>query len=212
MSGKTALRKRGSWRNRIAFYLLAVGSACGLGNIWRFPYVVGENGGGAFLLIYLFLCLTVGVSVLIAEMIMGHTKQASLLKITRQVSIQNKKPFYWIGRLSLFISLVMLSYYSVISGWVLHFITQFLVGLFRDDKLSYLKTINMTVLSENGSLQFALASVHLLICGFIVVKGITERFESILKIILPIFGVLVVLLLARSLSLPSTEEVLRFLS
>ncbi len=211
MSGKTALRKRGSWRNRIAFYLLAVGSACGLGNIWRFPYVVGENGGGAFLLIYLFLCLTVGVSVLIAEMIMGHTKQASLLKITRQVSIQNKKPFYWIGRLSLFISLVMLSYYSVISGWVLHFITQFLVGLFRDDKLSYLKTINMTVLSENGSLQFALASVHLLICGFIVVKGITERFESILKIILPIFGVLVVLLLARSLSLPSTEEVLRFL-
>ena len=211
MSAKTGLRKRGSWRNRIAFYLLAVGSACGLGNIWRFPYVVGENGGGAFLLVYLFLCMTVGVSVLIAEMIMGHVKQASLLKITRQASVQNKKPYYWIGRLSLFISLVMLAYYSVISGWVLHFMTQFSVGLFRSDKFTYLSTINMGVLYDNGLLQFALASVHLLICGFIVVKGITERFESVLKVILPLFGVLVVLLLARSLSLPSTEDVLRFL-
>lgn len=204
-------RRRGSWRNRIAFYLLAVGSACGLGNIWRFPYVVGENGGGAFVLVYVFLSLTIGLSVLIAELIMGQTKGTSLLKVTRQVSVQTKKPYFWFARLSLFISFVILAYYSVISGWVLHFLTQFLVGLFRSDKLNYLGTISMGVLSENGLLQFSLASVHLLICGFIVVKGVTERFEKILTIILPLFGVLVFLLLMRALSLPSSPDVLRFL-
>ncbi len=203
--------RRGSWRNRIAFYLLAVGSACGLGNIWRFPYVVGENGGGAFLLLYLFLSLTVGLSILIAELVIGRTTGASLLKITRKVSVQSKKPYFWIGRLSLFISLVILAYYSVISGWVLHFLTQFLVGLFRDDKWNYLGSVSMSVLNENGFLQFGLASVHLLICGFIVVKGITERFEKILTTVLPLFGILVVLILSRSLSLPSSPDVLRFL-
>jgi neurotransmitter:Na+ symporter, NSS family len=204
-------RRRGSFRNRIAFYLLAIGSACGLGNIWRFPYVVGENGGGAFLLVYIFLSLTVGLSVLIAELIMGRTNEASLLKITRKVSVQTKKPFFWFGRLSLFISLVILAYYSVISGWVLHFLTQFLVGLFRADRMNYLGQISMNVLNENGLLQFALASVHLLICGFIVLRGVTERFEKILTAVLPLFGILVFLILTRSLSLPSSPEVLRFL-
>lgn len=203
--------KRASWRSRIAFYLLAIGSACGLGNIWRFPYVVGENGGGAFVLVYLFLSLTIGLSVLIAELIIGRTTGASLLKITHKVSVQTQKPYFWFGRLSLLISLVILSYYSVISGWVLHFLTQFLVGLFHHQKFEYLSTISMSVLNENGLLQFALASVHLLICGFIVVRGITGRFEKILTIILPIFGVLVFLLLIRSLSLPSSPDVLRFL-
>lgn len=211
MSDFSPRRSRGSWRNRYAFYLLAVGSACGLGNIWRFPYVVGENGGGAFILLYLFLCLTIGVSILIAEMILGQTKDASLLKITHQASKQTRKPLFWFGRLSLFLSLVILAYYSVISGWVLHFITQFLVGLFRSDKAKYLSTINMNVLNDNGLLQFALASVHLMISGFIVVKGITERFENILKIIFPVFTGLVIFLLARSLSMPSIDEVLRFL-
>ena len=204
-------QRRGSWRSRIAFYLLAVGSACGLGNIWRFPYVVGDNGGGAFLLIYVLLSLTVGLSVLIAELIIGQTTDASLLKITRRLSVKTEKSYFWFGRLSLIISLVILAYYSVISGWVLHFLTQFLVGLFRTDKTTYLSSISMSVLNNNGLLQFALASVHLLICGFIVIRGVTERFERILTTVLPVFGILVMLLLTRSLSLASSPDVLRFL-
>lgn len=200
-----------SWRSRMAFYLLAVGSACGLGNIWRFPYVVGENGGGAFLLVYIFISFTVGLSLLVAELIIGGKTGASLLKVTRLVSQQYKKPYYWIGRLSLLITIVMLAYYSVISGWVLHYLTQFVVGLFRDDKFVYLSTIGMNVLNENGFLQFALASVHLIICGFVVVYGVTERFEKFLTIVLPFFGLLVLLLVIRSMSLPSSENVLRFL-
>lgn len=195
----------------MAFYLLAVGSACGLGNIWRFPYVVGENGGGAFLLVYIFISFTVGLSLLVAELIIGGKTGVSLLKVCRSLSKQHKKPYYWIGRLSLFISVVMLAYYSVISGWVLHYLTQFIVGLFRDDKFVYLSTISMNFLNENGFLQFALASVHLIICGFVVVYGVTERFEKILTFVLPFFGLSVFLLVIRSMSLPSSENVLRFL-
>ncbi len=206
------MHKKIYWRNRFSFYLLAVGSACSLGNIWRFPYIVGENGGGAFILLYLFLCFTVGLSILIAELILGRSSEASLLKITQRVSVNYKKPFFWFSRLTLLITLVMLSYYSVVSGWVLHYITQFSVGLFRTDTASYISHLNMNVLSANGWLQFALASVHLIIAGLIINRKLAHRFEKLLlNFIIPVFGFLFIMMLIRSLSLDSTPEVLRFL-
>lgn len=206
------MHKKIYWRNRFSFYLLAVGSACSLGNIWRFPYIVGENGGGAFILLYLFLCFTLGLSILIAELILGRSSEASLLKITQRVSVNYKKPFFWLSRLTLLITLVMLSYYSVISGWVLHYITQFVVGLFRADTASYISGLNMNVLSVNGWLQFALASVHLIIAGQIINQKLAHRFEKLLlNFIIPVFGFLFIMMLIRSLSLDSTPEVLRFL-
>ncbi|MFN3455896.1 MAG: sodium-dependent transporter, partial [Pseudobdellovibrio sp.] len=200
-----------SWRNRFAFYLLAVGSACGLGNVWRFPYIAGENGGGAFILLYLLMAFTVGLSILIAELILGRRSEASLLKITRRISVSEKKPYYWISRFTLLITIVILSYYSVISGWVLHYITQFLVGIFRSDTSQYISSLNMKALNDSGWLQFSLASVHILVAAFIVDQRITNRFEKILTtFIIPVFAFLFVVLLARSLSLESTAEVLRF--
>lgn len=205
------MSKKASWVSRFSFYLLAVGSACGLGNIWRFPYVVGENGGGAFLLLYIFLAVTVGLSILVAELILGRSGEYSILKVSKLVSIQEKKPFYWFGRLAILINVVILAYYSVISGWVLHYLTQFIVGIFSHDQTSYINSINMEALKNSGSLQFSLASVHLLICGIVVVKGIIERFEKIFTQVLPILVILFVVLIVRSFSLDTTSDVLRFL-
>lgn len=196
---------------RFTFYLLAIGSACGLGNIWRFPYIVGENGGGAFLLLYVFLSFTVGLSVLTAELIVGRAARASLHKITVRLTGHIKKPFYWVGRLSLFISLVILSYYSVVSGWVLYYITQFFVSFFRPDTNAYLSSLNMRVLNENGIMQFLLASVHLLICAFILMYGKTKKFEKVVSFFLGFFVILISILIYTSISLESTTEVLRFL-
>jgi len=75
--------KRGSWRTRFGFYLLAIGSACGLGNLWRFPYVVGENGGGAFVLIYVFMALAIGAPMLIAELMIGKNSRRSVIVATQ---------------------------------------------------------------------------------------------------------------------------------
>ncbi len=205
------MSKKASWRNRLSFYLLAIGSACGLGNLWRFPYIVGENGGGAFLLLYLFLALTIGLTLLIAELMIGQFTGSSILMASKRFASQQKIPLQVFGRLSLLISAVMLSYYSVICGWVLHYLTQFFMSLFQSQPLDFLTHDSMMSLYENSWLQFSLASVHLLITIIIVVKGFTDGVERWITSLLPLFGLLVVILLVKSLSLDTTPDVLRFL-
>jgi NSS family neurotransmitter:Na+ symporter len=204
------MAKRGSWRTRYGFYLLAIGSACGLGNLWRFPYVVGENGGGAFILLYVLMALAIGAPVLIAELILGKSTRKSVIVATEQMSVKAGKAFVWSGRWAVILSLVVLSYYAVISGWVLHFLTQFLVSIFSDLEGAANKT-NLSNLMSNGWLQFMLASAHLLITVVVVVKGVQEGLERWILYIMPLFAILVSILVIRSFSLPSTPEVMRFL-
>lgn len=204
--------RRFSFKHRFSFYLLAIGSACGLGNLWRFPYIVGENGGGAFLLLYVFLALTVGLALLIAELMLGRFTGKSILAATKQITSNNlKQKYYMLGWLSLLISTVTLAYYSVISGWVLHFLTQFVVSFFQPDSVVYLRKTSINVLLQNGWLQFLLASVHLLVAIVIVLKRFGENVERRITSLLPFFGILVAFLLIGSLSQDSNKDVLRFL-
>ncbi len=203
--------RKQSFKHRFSFYLLAIGSACGLGNLWRFPYIVGENGGGAFLLLYVFLALTIGLALLISELMIGRFTGTSILAVTRQLTIQTKKKFYILGWFSLFISAITLAYYSVISGWVLHYLAQFMISLLQSDSSFYLKNISVNMLLQNGWLQFMLASAHLLVAVIIVVRGLGEWVEKRIASLLPLFGLLVAFLLMGSLSLDSSKEVLRFL-
>ncbi len=202
--------KRGSWKTRYGFYLLAIGSACGLGNLWRFPYVVGENGGGAFILLYGLLALAIGAPLLIAELMLGKGTRRSVIVATQQMSAKTAVNFRWVGRLAVMASIVVLSYYSVISGWVLHFLTQFLVSLFSSPEQLTDKT-NLAALMSNGWLQLMLASAHILITVVVVVKGVQQGLERWIGYTMPLFAVLVIILVMRSFSLPSTPEVLRFL-
>lgn len=205
------MSKKSSWRNRLSFYLLAIGGACGLGNLWRFPYIVGENGGGAFLLLYVLIAFTIGLTLLIAELMIGQFTGSSILVATKRVALQYKKPFYLFGWFSVLISAVTLAYYSVICGWVLHYLMQFLMSLFQPEPMEYLNKTSMLTLSQNSWMQFLLASVHLLISIVIVVKGFSDGVERWITSLLPLFGLLVIILLIKSLSLESTPEVLRFL-
>lgn len=202
--------KRGSWRTRFGFYLVAIGSACGLGNLWRFPYVVGENGGGAFILLYIFIALAIGAPLLIAELILGKSTRRSVIVATQTLSQKAGKGFRWTGRFSVILSIVVLSYYAVISGWVLHFFTQFLVALITNAEVITEKN-NLAVLMNNGWLQFMLASAHLLLTVVVVVKGVQEGLERWISYMMPLFAILVCLLVIKSFSLPSTPEVMRFL-
>ncbi len=202
--------KRGSWRTRFGFYLLAIGSACGLGNMWRFPYVVGENGGGAFILIYVLLALLIGAPLLISELIIGKRSRKSVIVATQELSLKAGRSFRWVGRFALILSIIVLSYYAVISGWVLHFLSQFFVEMFSKSDV-YGNNAPLTVLMKNGWLQFLLASAHLLIALVVVVKGVQEGLEKWISYMMPLFAGLVILLVVRSLSLPSTNDVLRFL-
>lgn len=202
------MAKRASWQTRFGFYLIAIGSAFGLGNLWRFPYVVGENGGGAFVLIYVLLSFAVGIPILIAELMIGRRYGKGVVLSFQQLLLK-KQEFRSIGYLSVLISLVVLSYYSVISGWVLHFLTQFAVGLFQNNFIS--QTQPLQLLMTNGWMQVLLASCHILIAVVVITKGVHEGLEKWISWVMPLFLFLAVVLLVKAFSLPSTPEVMRFL-
>ncbi len=201
--------KRGYWTTRFGFYLAAIGSACGLGNLWRFPYVVGENGGGAFVLLYVFFALLIGLPLLISELMLGKATRKSILAATTQISKPGESQYIWIGRFSVLMSLVVLSYYAVISGWVLHFSTQFLVGTISPEAL--VEKGRLELLLSNGWLQMGLASVHLLITIVVVLKGFQDGVERWIGAMMPVFSILLILLVVKSLSLNTATEALRFL-
>lgn len=204
------MSRRGSWRTRFGFYLVAIGSACGLGNLWRFPYVAGENGGGAFVLLYVLMAFVLGAPLLIGELILGKRSRQSVMKATRQLESPsgNGWPWRWTGRAAVLTSVVVLSYYSVIAGWVLHFIVQFVLGLFTS-KEAVLG--GLAVLTGNGWLQWALTSVHLLLTLIVVAKGVQDGLERWISSVMPLFALLVAVLVLRAMSLPSSPDVLRFL-
>jgi NSS family neurotransmitter:Na+ symporter len=222
------MKKRGYWSTRFGFYLAAVGSACGLGNLWRFPYVVGENGGGAFVLLYIFLALGIGLPLLIGELMLGKFTRKSLIMaadtLGNQVSQSlnssgpNKQSFKiksrWIAFSAVFLAIVVLAYYAVVSGWVLYFLTQFIVGqlAFLTGGMGPEMGGNLLrTLMNNGWLQVLLASVHILLCVVVVSKGVHEGLEKWVSYIMPLFGVLMFYLVFQSMSLPSFSRAARFL-
>ena len=119
-----AQRKRSSFTGSIGFVLAAAGSAVGLGNIWRFPYLAAKDGGGVFLLCYLILVLTFGFTLLTTEIAIGRKTGQSPLTAYAKLH----KKWGWIGILASIIPLIILPYYSVIGGWVLKYLASYLTG------------------------------------------------------------------------------------
>lgn len=218
-------RKRSVWGTRFGFYFAAIGSAFGLGNVWRFPYVVSENGGGAFVLIYLFFLFFIGMPLLIAELMLGKLTRRSVVaamgRLRRPIEggaqqIESPIRAGWfvhllphVGRASVLVGLIVLAYFGVISGWVLYFFAHtlgallFHQGFFPDRALG--------TLLNNGWLQLVLTGTHLLLVVVVVAKDVEEGIERWVGLMVPIFGVLMVVLAFKTLSLPTSVEALRFL-
>jgi NSS family neurotransmitter:Na+ symporter len=144
---------------------------------------------------------------LIAELMLGRHGGASPLKITAEIGARTQKPFFIFGVLSVILCVVVLSYYSVISGWVLHFLSRFTANLSAPQDIA----LSFEILLENGWLQVLLTSVHLILIVTVVSVGVQEGLEKWIRAIVPLFLVFVVILLTQTLSLPSTSDVLRFL-
>ena len=109
------------WSGRMAFILAAAGSAVGLGNIWKFPYITGENGGGAFVLVYLLCIALIGIPIMVAEVAIGRRGGRSPINSMRQLAARDglSKRWVWIGGMGMIASFLILSFYSVIGGWAL---------------------------------------------------------------------------------------------
>lgn len=207
--------RRGAWSTRYAFYLATVGSAFSLGNLWRFPYVVNSNGGGAFVLLYILCALALGLPIVVAELMLGKAYKQSVIVATEQISdistlawIRKSRIWSVVGTLANFSSVVLLAFYSVICGWVLFFLMKYIAKIISGSEISHSL---FTTLMDNGLLQVALMSVHLLITSLVVSKGLKQGVEKLTAWIMPLFACLMIFLIFKSLSLPGTVDAMRFL-
>src|SRR6056297_1741203 len=121
-------QERGSFTSKFGVIAAAAGSAVGLGNIWRFPYVAGENGGGAFLLIYLFFILAIGIPVMLSEFTIGRKAQRNAFGSFRKLA--PGKPWYLVGLMGVVAAFMILAFYTAVAGWTLEYIYQSIINGF----------------------------------------------------------------------------------
>lgn len=203
-------RTRATFSSRFGFYMAAAGSAVGLGTFWRFPYVAGANGGGAFVLLYVFAVAGIGLSVLIAELLLGKTTRFNIVGALKYKPWTSRGSRWSIfGILAICASFIILSYYSIVSGWVIHFAVQAIMGRFTQSSFNTGTIIDQ--LMSKGLLQILLVSVHLIVTMSIVGRGVQDGIEKTSRIFMPILFVLAIFLLGHSMFLPGAGEALRFM-
>ena len=193
------MTQRAHWGSRAGFILAAAGSAGGLGNIWKFPYETGMNGGGAFVVVYLICVFLVGLPVMIAEILLGRSTQKSPVGAVRELSGPGNswQTFGWLGVAS---SFVILSFYSIVAGWSLHYtwlsLTGAIIGL---DALSLETTFNEVLASPGLNLFWH--TVFMAMTMAVVVGGVAKGLERWARILMPALFVMLVALLIKSFTL-----------
>ncbi|MFB6105706.1 MAG: sodium-dependent transporter [Halobacteriaceae archaeon] len=186
---------RETWATRIGFIFAAVGSAVGLGNIWRFPYVTAENGGAAFLVVYLVAVLLVGFPAMLAEFSIGRHGQRNIVDVFERVGFP---AWRFIGFLGLLTGFWILSYYSVIGGWVLRYVLGSATGAYFGDPSAYFGAVSVGVPSVAFHLVFMALTVA------IVAFGVEQGIEWSTKVMVPSIVVLMVALAAWAATLPGS--------
>lgn len=194
--------------SRIGFILAAAGSAVGLGNIWRFPYITGEYGGGAFILVYLLAIIFIGLTVFLAEAVIGQNGQSDVS--TSFVSLSKSKNKNWkFAGFMVATGLIILSFYSVVLGWILDYVITSFGSLPTEAKVAGGNFENL-ISNDIGSLIL----YHTLIAGsviLIVLKGIKEGIEKINLILMPLLGLILFGLLIYALTLDSFSDAVAFM-
>lgn len=203
---------RDQWNNKLGFLLAAIGSAIGLGNLWRFPYVAGTNGGGAFLVPYFFAIITAGIPILILEYTMGKTfRGGAPVTLARM----NKK-FEWLGWLQVMCAFVISVYYFAIIVWTVSYIGFSATEAWGADATSFfVEFLGVTDSALNfGGIKGTLVVPFLLIwiiVAFIMYKGISKGIEMVCKICLPILLLLTLVLVIRGITLPGAVDGLEYM-
>jgi NSS family neurotransmitter:Na+ symporter len=200
--------QRGNWSSKFGFLMVTIGSAVGLGNIWRFPYLAGSNGGSAFLFIYVIGMVFLGLPLLLSEInlgIMGRTDAYGTFK-----KIDRRLAFF--GILGVITSFLIISYYNVIGGTILKYFTTYAAAIFGAAAINASTAADFftSVSSSPSTLLFWLL-VYNLIIVLIVYKGIESGTESANKFMMPALFILLTIVAVRSLTLPNVGEGISFL-
>ncbi|AKM33092.1 transporter [Pandoraea faecigallinarum] len=189
---------RATWGSRLGFVLAAAGSAVGLGAVWKFPYVVGEHGGGAFLAVYLGCVLTLGVALLLAEMTIGRLTGQS---ITTALRTLGGRGWAWVGRIATFNAFAILSFYVVVGGWTVAYVLRALTGSVLANDTARLVG-EFSAFTANPAASLASMGAFLGLTALIVAAGVQKGIERAGKWLMPALFFLMLLVIARALTLP----------
>ena len=191
--------KRGGFGGKLAAILAAAGSAIGLGNIWRFPYITSENGGGAFILIYLGCILFLGLPLLVSEFAVGHNTKKNPIDAFGTI----KRGWGWLGAMGIVSVFLIMGYYFVISGWTLNYTIASATNSIGGDFGGFFSTFTTATWKP-----LIFTYIFILLNHFIIVGGVQGGIEKASKVMMPLLFVILVVLAVYSLWLPDGREAL----
>ncbi len=190
-------KKRSQWSSNLGFILAAAGSAIGLGNIWKFPYMAGSNGGFAFIIIYLIIVLLIGIPVMMAEISVGRKMRMNAYDSFRTISSK----WAFVGGLGVLCGFVILSFYSVIGGWSISYFLKFIVAIFNPASMPADTAGMFTELIGDVFQPILFHILFMAACIVIVLKGIAGGIEKASKFMMPTLFILLIITIIRSLTL-----------
>ncbi|WP_461537765.1 sodium-dependent transporter [Spongorhabdus nitratireducens] len=200
------------WSSRLAFILAASGSAVGLGNIWKFPYITGENGGGAFVLVYLLCIAVVGIPIMIAEVMIGRRGGRSPINTLRIIADRDKLNPRWklLGWMGIAASFLILSFYSVIGGWAINYVGHAASGAFAGASSDAIGSMFGGLLGDASSLLMW-HTLFMVAVMMIVVRGLKSGMERAINILMPALFLLLLVLVGYAASTDEFSKGLNFL-
>ena len=198
------MTSRDSFSGRFGIIAAAAGSAIGLGNIWMFPYRCGQNGGGAFLLLYIVCIVIMGLPIMLAEFGIGRKAQSNAYRAFRVLSPQ--KPWYMIGVMGIVAAFIIMSFYSAVGGWTIEYIIRSITNTMSGN---HAEQFNGFITGSYKPLAYQF--VFLALSFAIVMFGVRKGIERSSKILMPLLLLLLIILCIRSVTLPGASEGLKFL-
>jgi len=191
----------GEWSSRWAFILAATGSAIGLGNIWKFPYITGKYGGSAFVIIYLAAVITIGLPLLMAEVLLGRHGRQNPYATMRDVAIESGRTANWrfVGLIAIFAGFIILSYYSVIAGWTLDYIFKSALNSFQGQTPAQIKLIFTSLIQSPWHLLL-MHSIVMIMTVFIIARGVSEGIEKAVYIMFPLMILMLFVLIGYAMT------------
>lgn len=198
---------RVTFGSKLGVVLATVGCAVGLGSVWRFPYMLGENGGAAFLLVYILCMVFLGVPVMITEFFIGRHARSNAVGSFKKMAPGTR--WCWIGYNGIVGAFLILSYYSVVSGWTLEYVWQTLSGSLYGKPVDY--TADFHDFASDVFRPIFWMAVFIGLTHFVIVSGVDKGIERASKIMMPLLFLILLVMCVRSVTLPNAEAGLRFL-
>ena len=199
---------RDSFGSRFGVIAATAGSAIGLGNIWRFPYVAGENGGAAFLIIYLIFIVAIGIPVMLSEFTIGRRARRNVFGSFRKLA--PGRPWHFIGLMGVVAAFMILAFYTVVAGWTLEYIYQSVLNGFAGKSAIQLDSMYHSFIGSTWR-PLLWFFVFMALTASIIMAGVQRGIEKYTKILMPVLLILLLALVIRSVTLPGSAKGISFL-